>query len=83
MSLITSWVLGKPELLEHNGKQVTVQAVKHPELLSVSAEALLRRTLTASCAELEKNKPLNSWHQHPKQLFIPPLTQKKPCETPA
>lgn len=24
MSLITSWVMGKPELLDHDGEQVTV-----------------------------------------------------------
>lgn len=81
--LITSWVLGKPERLDHDGEQVTIEAVKYPELLSVSAEALLHRTLTASCAELGKTKPLNRQHQHPKQLLIPPLMQKKPCETPA
>lgn len=68
MSLITLWVLGKPELLGHDGQQITVKAAKHPEPPSVSTEALLHRILTASCAELEKTQ-LNPRHQHPNQLF--------------
>lgn len=35
-----------------------MSAATQPELLPATAEALLHRTLTASCAELEKNKPL-------------------------